>query len=466
MRFGMKLKRGFRNNKVILIFFMIVILQLNCFAAAVSDNDGSAFITKAEFDSLKNDFQSTLDSYNTSIDNKIDNAISEYLAGIKAATRIDLKTNLNKDGKLNNGIAIDWSSSSTKYFGDTSGERLAIETYTMYFDCTNKEFWASGGYQWKERTQDVPSVAARKYLTSKEVKSKLDDGTEIKSQTRMKVRCNIIWWWEEWQPISNFNSLTNWTPSSPAKLGGNYGNVKQNTKELYIYGSDVYNSTADGPYWVADGGITVETKDIADDNENYTYDELMCPLSTANEFVWDITVNDQNVTPYGSDNNRGWTSATNLNWLRPHEENWFHLHSWATGGPKLTDGWKVPWMKQNRTVQNMYLTNLISIDNRHRQVKNGFILTDTDKKGDYTFKVSATEVGKFYVYIGSTPISNWTEAGFAGRTFDITEANKVFTFDIKDVTEEKKPIWICYLPTSTTNVGRLKIDSVYYETES
>ena len=49
----------------------------------VSDNDGSAFITKAEFDSLKNNFQTQLDAYNSSIDNKIDNAISSYLAGIK-----------------------------------------------------------------------------------------------------------------------------------------------------------------------------------------------------------------------------------------------------------------------------------------------------------------------------------------------------------------------------------------------
>ena len=55
----------------LLISFMMV---FSSFAAVVSDNDGSAFITKSEFDSLKNDFQSQLDSYNTNIDNKIDNA--------------------------------------------------------------------------------------------------------------------------------------------------------------------------------------------------------------------------------------------------------------------------------------------------------------------------------------------------------------------------------------------------------
>ena len=40
-----------------------ILLSFNTFAAVVSDNDGSAFITKAEYDSLKNNFQSQLDSY-------------------------------------------------------------------------------------------------------------------------------------------------------------------------------------------------------------------------------------------------------------------------------------------------------------------------------------------------------------------------------------------------------------------
>ena len=60
-------------------------------AAVVSDNDGSAFITKAEFDSMKNDFQSQIDQYNTSIDSKIDGAIGAYLSGIRISTATDKK---------------------------------------------------------------------------------------------------------------------------------------------------------------------------------------------------------------------------------------------------------------------------------------------------------------------------------------------------------------------------------------
>ena len=58
-------------------------MSIESFAAAVSDNDGAAFITKAEFDSLKNEFQTQINQYNTSIDNKINGAISSYLAGAK-----------------------------------------------------------------------------------------------------------------------------------------------------------------------------------------------------------------------------------------------------------------------------------------------------------------------------------------------------------------------------------------------
>lgn len=73
-----------------LIFVFAFIM--NTFAAIVSDNDGSAFITKAEFDALKNSFQTQIDNYNKNIDSKIDEAIASYLAGIKLTTKNKYKT--------------------------------------------------------------------------------------------------------------------------------------------------------------------------------------------------------------------------------------------------------------------------------------------------------------------------------------------------------------------------------------
>ncbi len=84
------MKKGTRIVKKLLALFLVVLMSINTFAAVVGDNDGAAFITKAEFDSLKNDFQSQLVRYNSSIDNKIDGAIASYLAGVnvKSESRV------------------------------------------------------------------------------------------------------------------------------------------------------------------------------------------------------------------------------------------------------------------------------------------------------------------------------------------------------------------------------------------
>ena len=84
-------------KKHISIILMLALIS-NSFAAVVSDNDGSAFITKAEFDSLKNNFQSQIDQYNTSIDAKIDSAIAQYLSGVKVETTKDADTAFALDG--------------------------------------------------------------------------------------------------------------------------------------------------------------------------------------------------------------------------------------------------------------------------------------------------------------------------------------------------------------------------------
>ena len=86
------MNRIVRLIRRILALSLVILLNIESFAAVVSDNDGSAFITKAEFDSIKNDFQAQIDNYNTSIDAKIDGAIAAYLAGVKLTTKNKYKT--------------------------------------------------------------------------------------------------------------------------------------------------------------------------------------------------------------------------------------------------------------------------------------------------------------------------------------------------------------------------------------
>ena len=75
--------KAYRLMKRFVALAVVLLLSIENIAAVVGDNDGAAFITKAEFESLKNDFQTQINRYNTSLDSKIDGSIASYIAGIK-----------------------------------------------------------------------------------------------------------------------------------------------------------------------------------------------------------------------------------------------------------------------------------------------------------------------------------------------------------------------------------------------
>ena len=89
------MKKSTKFIKKALALFLVVLISIESFAAVVSDDDGSAFVTKAEFEALKTDFAQQIVNYNTSIDSKIDGAIAQYLSGVNLSTRIDLKLDKN-----------------------------------------------------------------------------------------------------------------------------------------------------------------------------------------------------------------------------------------------------------------------------------------------------------------------------------------------------------------------------------
>lgn len=87
------MKKTFIKHFVLFLIIFITISN-DVFAAIVSDNDGSAFVTKAEFDALKNSFNKQINDYNTSIDGKIDGAIAQYLSGMKLSSTETMDGNI------------------------------------------------------------------------------------------------------------------------------------------------------------------------------------------------------------------------------------------------------------------------------------------------------------------------------------------------------------------------------------
>ena len=84
-----------RVLKQLLVLVVIMAASINSFAAVVGDYDGSAFITKNEFEELKHEFAGQVKNYEDSINAKVDGAIANYLDGINVAKKEKIKTNIS-----------------------------------------------------------------------------------------------------------------------------------------------------------------------------------------------------------------------------------------------------------------------------------------------------------------------------------------------------------------------------------
>lgn len=126
----MRKKSGIIKRALSLL--LIFLLSINSFAAIVSDNDGSAFVTKQEFEALKNSFASQIQSYNDSIDGKIDGAIAQYLSGLQRLKASNGENYLKKINAIR-PVLFYSNSSNTLYEEDIDN----LKTYYMwkYFGC-------------------------------------------------------------------------------------------------------------------------------------------------------------------------------------------------------------------------------------------------------------------------------------------------------------------------------------------
>lgn len=138
--------------KKLLPIMLMCLLCIDTFAAVVGDNDGSAFITKSEFDSLKNNFQAQIDQYNVNIDNKIDIAIASYLSGIK----IDTVTTLVPEFAGKTVLALNLHKLNKLKFGKMNFKVVgaSLNVTSQIFDQgwdLNRDYSSGGGFVSFER---------------------------------------------------------------------------------------------------------------------------------------------------------------------------------------------------------------------------------------------------------------------------------------------------------------------------
>ncbi len=260
------MNKGLRLIKKNLALILVLLLSIENFAAVVGDNDGAAFITKAEFDSLKNNFQAQIDQYNTSIDSKIDGAIAEYLSGMNVA-----KSSTEKffDGNGAKVLVCD-----TAEIDDLKWGKFGLELEHKTFYCgpwSDSYGWygALGLLWWKaERTARSPFECFRYNKTTKKLIAYSDD-LEVTYKTNRSVA-----------------KFTNFTLHTTTDTSSTFGLRWHSVGSVY-YQPIPQTSEAAARTWIWNN---IRSNTLTEDMENYnTYNTY---LHSPNWFdVWASGVN-------------------------------------------------------------------------------------------------------------------------------------------------------------------------------
>ena len=240
--------------KMVGAFLIIMLLCFNNFAAIVSDNDGSAFITKAEFDSLKNSFRAQIDTYNTSIDAKIDGAIAAYLAGIKTSKSVKVSFDSANDWQfpvwLDDG-AEKWNKkTSTRY--EVANPEIHTYQTSLWRDNRGDSSWVAGSGRWNtwsyfDRASTTVSRTGWSWHKNN-IAGEKGCLTEVeKKDEKRKIGTENLTIFDRKQ-IGHGYKLIYWIADTP--LLQNYSSGEYNIRGNYEYGAILGKESGNASKWI------------------------------------------------------------------------------------------------------------------------------------------------------------------------------------------------------------------------
>lgn len=365
-------------KKILLVIISILSLCNITFSAIVSDNDGSAFVTKAEFDALKEDFKKQIDNYNESIDNKIDGAIAAYLAGragakisqINLYDRYNVKFGAYVDNATTDMVAFRlegesvWANTCMSDDGDGSGvgshafriRRMMTSTTPLNMDLDNGTKGSS-----------IYNGNLGKYLYVK----KGNKGYELKSYWTDYVIYHVFTGSYTNSPYVTLTTACTWAAITPFSDLSNFG-TKVSTWGPYISGQNYHN--------------TVHIANVYKDHKKNNIDVYFCnTLPTASR----ICITDENENKI-----QNYHQGT----IDPNNGNW----GWVTGiGSKMTGMQRPTLDKIKYYLKKPVTTNLIPANNfiyndLSDYLDKKILLTDgapfvkADQEGKLTFNLKFT----------------------------------------------------------------------------
>ena len=493
------MSKSTRIIKIFLALFLVELMSINSIAAIVSDNDGSAFITKAEFDSLKNNFQSQIDQFNANIDSKIDAAISSYIAGIKTTSETDLSSYIDENGKYGNLINLSWNASSSFRMISTTRPYalqnwinltvLAVPTYDGN-NVTKVDYW-SGTWKSDKLDKNLNIVTSDDAGTKKEyrVETKKIGSTNYRMLKYIKVvnkfsSVQFLGFPAADSDSYNGTTITGWDNTNIHTI--NKSSLTQQNLEascwMDYFRTGNRSSTQEArkmPYHsVWKSGSSAITQEYTNENAH-----VFAPFSTTQEYVWDPESTqtlewegsgvpgdawpisgdvyyDGNIQSGGYTHHYNSSTYVKSGYMKGVYFAWQHLL--FKSGDKNESGDDV-------AAKDSIIYNYWDIDDRNWMQKNGLVLGTSPNKDDVEVicNCASDTPGIVYFWCGPkyTVIDNWTSSSFTGVSKSLPGSDTEIKVSLGKV-KANYTIWVLFAPTDTSVNGKLKVNRLYYKVEN
>ena len=449
-------------GKKALCLIFVFLLSINSFAAVVSDNDGSAFVTKAEFEQLKNDFNEQIDRYNKSIDGKIDGKIANYLDGLNIKLREDLDRLLDENGIYGKKWLLHWKS-------DTDAKRINIDyayvnlssTLNCFMSQVSNGRYYGGTYSWsnwhdgREDNPIDPFNIALKY--------KYKDGTNWRySLYYEKVKNDLQLNWFFQFPLNDSNWAggvnSSWELMNLLRLNENDLKQGQLTNKIATY-YRYYD-------WIWEcWSVWKEAYFTMRYTESDTDQFVIFPFSNAYEKIWD---KDDNTLDLGFTDENSKTTTRSWGAPGPTPDGYPDLYR-NPGTININTNNKIwcPWqlMTDSVPLKDREIKNLTDINKNNYAFKNGIVvgtIPSYTAEMDLTAKFKVSQAGTVYMYVGDSRIDNWTTTDFKGKKVDITDTSKEYEIKYEYVKKDQS-IWMLYKPIITSATKNLFLTNLYIE---
>ena len=467
---GLNMKK-YKIYRIIVSMFLIISLFANThFAAIVSDNDGSAFITKSEFEALKTDFANQITSYNNSIDSKIDGAIAAYLAAMakKKIPQTNHYTDIEKNKKLK------WVS-ATDYVNTSNNGKPE-------YDVTHTERYLQGSVVWHAVVTRAGRISQGQWAFD-EIYCCNHDKTDS-SKVYVESLRDIVpkFTFTDQYVFSAYSGLTTSTNSYEmmGRSPDNYitGISLTNTvvvKEYHGSGNlDPAQNRVHENYHNNGGARYIHEVASYSANTTNTYDYLtLAPKSNSNTYYYLLDCEDKCTDTtmfnrhYNGSDLPGWSvnvtnntnaltvSGTTINYPTLNVK---ALSTWSNQYT-ITSTDNVTWWRKQIVQKNLRYELINTATSEDNPIHKGILLTTISNEGTLTFKLHSDFAGKLVLYRGSAPIDNLADSTAEGVIrYDIgTSATNPKTIELKDCQKNDK-IYMVYLPTDTTKKATLKFD--------